>query len=152
MCVNYTWLFPLTSPGLLQGEGMGGGEHAESYSVSDSVRLIVRSQEYELDGLVVALTAVRADHERIVALLSTGATVQVDNNEALLDRAGVEPPEVALERFAQGQRLLHDHPDLVFHLLLDSGVLADRLHKSVLEEYFHQSEKTSSKVCHSVLP
>ena len=100
----------------------------------------------------MAFSSVRAGHDFIVAFLSAGMAVQVDDDEVLFDRAGVESPEVAFERFAQGQRLFHDHPDFVFDLLFDSGMLAKRLSEGFLEECFHQSEKTSEKVNHSVSP
>ncbi len=111
----------------------------------------MRAQEHELEGLVVAPAAIRAGHELIVSLFSAGPTVEVDD-EALLDRAGVEPPEVLLDRLAHSQRLLHDHPDLVLHLLFNPGVLAKRLHeafsKSVSISRRRPRQRCTTRLCH----
>jgi len=41
----------------------------------------VRSEEHELEVLVIALAAIRAGHDLIVALLSAGPAVEVDDDE-----------------------------------------------------------------------
>jgi hypothetical protein len=74
----------------------------ESYSqvysgFSDAVDLVVRAQEHELQGLVVALAAVRAGHDLVVALFSARRAVEVDDDKALFDRAGVKSPKISLE-------------------------------------------------------
>jgi len=109
-------------------------------------------QQCKLNSFVRCCRTIGTGNKFSVSLFSACCTIQVDYNEVTFDRAGIKPSQVTLKRFTKFNWVLHNLANFLFNLLLYAGMFSDAFKECLFKFCFHQSPKTSSRVCHLAVP
>lgn len=113
-----------------------------SATASAPIRLVMRAEGDESDGIIAVICAVGTEYNRIIPLFAACVAIEEDDQEISPHRTTVVAAKIAFQRLAQSNLIGGDHIHLFLHSLLDGAVFFDRGRKFVAELEFHR--KTSS--------